>query len=115
MIERFLFNREWKVVSKWTVLTFDIAIVTLSFILAYLIRFNLSLNFDVDMLKKQIPLVWCMFVLGFLITGSYKGVVRHTGIKDVYNIFNAICLSSIGLIVCIVANRYFGFIDAFTK
>ncbi|WP_350286163.1 nucleoside-diphosphate sugar epimerase/dehydratase [uncultured Croceitalea sp.] len=114
MIERFLFNREWKVVSKWTVLTFDIAIVTLSFVLAYLIRFNLSLNFDVDMLKKQIPLVWCMFIVGFLITGSYKGVVRHTGIKDVYNIFNAICLSSIGLIVCIVANRYFGFIDAFT-
>src|SRR5690606_38102169 len=50
----------------------------------------------------------------FLISGSYRGVVRHTGIKDVYAIFNAVCLASIGAIGVVLANRYFDIFDNFT-
>jgi FlaA1/EpsC-like NDP-sugar epimerase len=53
-------------------------------------------------------------LIAFLISGSYKGVVRHTGIKDVYSIFNAICLGSIGTIVIILLNRVVGVFDNFT-
>jgi FlaA1/EpsC-like NDP-sugar epimerase len=49
-----------------------------------------------------------------LISGSYKGVVRHTGIKDVYAIFNAVCLASIGAITVVMLNRYLDFVDGFT-
>jgi len=61
-----------------------------------------------------VPLVAVIGLVAFLITGSYKGVVRHTGVKDVYNLFNAICLSSILLITVVIVNRYFKFIEDFT-
>lgn len=114
MIGRHFSSQEWKVVSKWTVLSFDMSIITVCFILAYFIRFNLSLEFDLSKLWLQVPLVCIMFLMAFLITGSYKGVIRHTGIKDIYKLFNAICLSSIGLIFFIVFNRIVEIVPDFT-
>lgn len=59
------------------------------------------------MLWKQIPLIWIAFSTGFLITGSFNLVVRHTGVKDIYKLFNAICLSSILLITAVLFIRNF--------
>ena len=88
MIKEFFFRTGQRYASKWTVLLIDLCIVSFSFILAYFIRFNLSFDFDVEQLWMQLPVVVVLFFLAFLISGSYKGVVRHTGIKDVYAIFN---------------------------
>src|SRR5690606_41028929 len=98
MIKDYFFRKGRRYASKWTVLFIDLCIVAVSFILAYFIRFNLSFDFDVKSLWTQLPVVVLLFMLAFLISGSYKGVVRHTGIKDVYAIFNAVCLASIGAI-----------------
>jgi FlaA1/EpsC-like NDP-sugar epimerase len=114
MIQKFVTNNAQRYASKWLVLFIDLIIVTFSFILSYLIRFNLTLNFEVEKLLMQLPLVICAALLSFIIVGSYKGVVRHTGVRDVYNIFNAICLSSIMVIFIVIANRQFGFLSQFT-
>nr|WP_293300175.1 nucleoside-diphosphate sugar epimerase/dehydratase [Allomuricauda sp.] len=114
MIKNYLLNNNKHYASKWTVLFIDLCIVAVSFILAYFIRFNLSFNFDVQRLWTQLPIVVLLFLAAFLISGSYKGVVRHTGIKDVYAIFNAVCLASIGTIAIILLNRYMEFVDSFT-
>lgn len=114
MIKEYFFRRGRRYASKWTVLFIDLCIVSVSFILAYFIRFNLSFNFDVQSLWTQLPVVVLLFLLAFLISGSYKGVVRHTGIKDVYAIFNAVCLASIGAIGSVLANRYMEIVDEFT-
>lgn len=114
MIKKYIFDNNKHYASKWTVLFIDLCIVSVSFILAYFIRFNLSFNFDVQKLWTQLPIVVLLFFGAFLISGSYKGVVRHTGIKDVYAIFNAICLASISTIVIILFNRYANFVDGFT-
>lgn len=114
MIKKYIFDNNKHYASKWTVLFIDLCIVSVSFILAYFIRFNLSFNFDVQKLWTQLPIVVLLFLGAFLISGSYKGVVRHTGIKDVYAIFNAICLASISTIVIILFNRYANFVDGFT-
>src|SRR5690606_2351695 len=114
MIRAYLFSKCGGYASKWTVLAIDLCIVAISFVLAYCIRFNLSFNFDVQNLWIQLPIVVVLFALSFVITGSYKGVVRHTGIKDVYAIFNAVCLASIGAIGVVMVNRYLGFVDGFT-
>tara|TARA_R110002167_G_scaffold364086_1_gene585325 strand:- start:3197 stop:4963 length:1767 start_codon:yes stop_codon:yes gene_type:complete len=53
-------------------------------------------------------------LLAFLVTGSYKGVIRHTGVRDIYNIFNAICLSSIITIFMVILNRGMNFLEDFT-
>ena len=114
MIRQYLFDNGRHHASKWTVLIIDLLIVAVSFVMAYFIRFNLSFNFDVQKLWAQLPVVLMLFLSAFLISGSYKGVVRHTGIKDVYAIFNAICLASIGVIAIILINRYFDLIEDFT-
>lgn len=105
MIKNYLNNNVTRYASKWLVLAIDIVIMIVAFILSYLIRYNLTLEFDVAQLPYQIPIVAVVAALAFLITGSYKGVVRHTGVKDVYNIFNAICLSSILMILLVLANK----------
>lgn len=114
MIREFFFKTGMRYASKWTVLIIDLCIVSVSFILAYFIRFNLSFDFDVQRLWSQLPIVVLLFLIAFLISGSYKGVVRHTGIKDVYAIFNAVCLASIGAIGVVLVNRTADLVDGFT-
>lgn len=114
MIKSYFSNSVAKYASKWLVLAIDIVIVSMSFILSYFILFNLTLNFDISKLFLQLPLVAVLSLVSFLIIGSYKGVVRHTGVRDVYNIFNAICLFSIMTILLVVVNRRLGFMDDFT-
>lgn len=114
MIKNYLINNAHRYASKWLVLAIDVVIISFSFILSYLIRFNLTLDFDISKLFIQLPIVAFIALLSFLMTGSYKGVVRHTGVRDVYNIFNAICLSSILSIFMVIVNRQFLIMDDFT-
>ncbi|WP_420399356.1 polysaccharide biosynthesis protein [Flagellimonas sp.] len=114
MIQNYLTNTVERYASKWLVLAIDVVIVAFSFVLSYFIRFNLTFNFDVDKLFVQLPWVLFIALISFLMIGSYKGVVRHTGMRDVYNIFNAICLASIFTIFLVLANRKFQLADNFT-
>ncbi|MBQ4915631.1 polysaccharide biosynthesis protein [Maribacter sp. MMG018] len=114
MIQKYLAYNSQRYASKWLVLVIDLATIGCSFVLSYLIRFNLTLNFKVENLLVQLPLVLVTALIAFLIVGSYKGVVRHTGVRDVYNIFNAVCLSSILVIFVVLANRMFGILNVFT-
>ncbi|MDE3743506.1 polysaccharide biosynthesis protein [Maribacter polysaccharolyticus] len=114
MIQNYLTNNAKRYSSKWLVLAIDLVVVGISFLLSYFIRFNLTFNFEVHSLIVQLPVVIGIAMISFLIIGSYKGVVRHTGVRDVYNIFNAICLSSIAAIFLVIINRQFGFVDGFT-
>lgn len=114
MIKNYLVSKAHRYASKWLVLAIDVFLISVSFILSYLVRFNLTLNFDTDRLWLQLPIIAVIAVISFLFTGSYKGVVRHTGVRDVYKIFNAICLSSIVTIFLVIINRQFVFMDNFT-
>ena len=114
MIHNYLTSRAQKYTSKWIVLAIDLILVAITFILSYLIRFNLTLDFDISKLVMQLPVIILISLVAFLITGSYKGVVRHTGVRDVYNIFNAICLASIITIFMIILNREMDFMEGFT-
>jgi FlaA1/EpsC-like NDP-sugar epimerase len=114
MIHNYLTSRVQKYTSKWIVLAIDLILVAITFILSYLIRFNLTLDFDISKLVMQLPIIILISLVAFLVTGSYKGVVRHTGVRDVYNIFNAICLASIITIFMIILNREMDFMEGFT-
>lgn len=114
MLRNQIFNYAHRYASKWLVLAIDIGIIFVSFILSYFIRFNLTLNFDTDRLFIQLPLVCGFALIAFLFTGSYKGVVRHTGVRDVYNIFNAVCFSSILIIILVIVNRQTKLVEGFT-
>tara|TARA_R110000751_G_scaffold210384_1_gene314096 strand:- start:5179 stop:7116 length:1938 start_codon:yes stop_codon:yes gene_type:complete len=114
MIQHYLTNRAQKYTSKWIVLAIDLMLVSITFVFSYLVRFNLTLNFDIDKLFLQLPVIMVVGLIAFLVTGSYKGVIRHTGVRDIYNIFNAICLSSIITIFMVILNREMNYMEDFT-
>ncbi len=100
--------------SRWVVFAIDITIVIHAFVLAYLVRFNMSFNFDWQHLQYQLPVAIIASGLSFLFIGSYKGIVRHTGQQDAVNIFKAISLSVVILVVLVYLNNMFGIVPQCT-
>ena len=94
-----------RIISKWLVLVIDLLMIAASFFLAYLIRFNLSINFDMSKLALQIPVVVLIALIAFLIAGSYKGVSGLAFIRDLNTILIAIGLWSVLIIALVVINR----------
>lgn len=86
MTKTFL-KRKNKYTSRWIVLLIDLSITMQAFFLAYLIRFNFKLNFSEYDMIAQMPFIFVLALISFLSVGSYKGIVRHTGIKDAINVF----------------------------
>lgn len=99
---------------SWIVLVIDLYIVLNTFILAYLIRFNFSFNFDGGQLLTQIPFVLLAAFIGFVVIGSYKGIVRHTGLRDSVNITLASILMVTILVGMEASIRFFQLISDFS-
>jgi len=102
-----------KYASRWVVLIIDLFLVCFSFVLAYAIRFNISFDFKTESFLIQIPVVVCIALLSFLAVGSYKGIVRHTGTKDIFNVFFGVSLFTFLLGFVVTVNRLFN-ISEFT-
>ncbi|MEH6748172.1 MAG: nucleoside-diphosphate sugar epimerase/dehydratase [Maribacter arcticus] len=100
--------------SKWLVFLIDIFVIGFCFFLSYLVRFNLTLSFETEKLILQLPIILLFSGISILINNSHKGVVRHTGARDVYNIFNAVCLGSILTILFVLINKKSNLINGFT-
>ncbi|MCG8183426.1 polysaccharide biosynthesis protein [Tenacibaculum piscium] len=100
--------------SRWIVLSIDIILVCISFILAYSVRFNASLNFDLNHLYYQIPFIACIALISFLIVGSYRGIVRHTGTRDAFNVFLGVSLLFLTAISIVLINNLFAIVPSFT-
>ncbi|WP_405606302.1 polysaccharide biosynthesis protein [Polaribacter sp. Asnod1-A03] len=113
MIRVFFLTVLNKYASKWVVLFIDIILILLSYVIAYSIRFNISFDFNTFNLTQQLPLVGLVSTFCFLAVGSYKGVIRHTGVKDTFNVFFAITLFSISMGILLVLNQFFGIFKNF--
>ncbi len=92
---------------RWLVLLIDTFLVLNAFFISYLIRFNFSFSFGTHHIAWQIPMVALVALLGFLITGSYKGIVRHTGFKDAMNVTFASLIITIILAILVYISRRF--------
>jgi FlaA1/EpsC-like NDP-sugar epimerase len=86
MLINYLHKISQRYASKWLVLLFDIVIITVTFFLAYLIRYNFQLDFSFKEFIQQIPYITVVAAVSLIAVGSYKGVVRFTGFKDIVNI-----------------------------
>ncbi len=103
-----------KYASKWLVLVIDITLVCISFVLAYAVRFNASLNFDLSNLYVQIPFIIAVSLVSFLTVGSYRGIIRHTGTRDAFNVFVGVTLLSMIMIFVVLVNNTFKIFPNFT-
>jgi len=114
MIRAFLLRNTNVYVSKWTVWVIDLVLVLHCLFFAYLIRFNFTLNFDSQSFELVIPFVLVLSGLSFFIVGSHKGVIRHTGEKDAFNVFLAVVLFTSLEVAIVGLNRIFGIVEGFT-
>ena len=80
--------------SKWVVFIIDICLVCISFLLTYVIRFDIRFDFDASTILPQLVLIILAAAIAFLLIGSYKGVIRHTGTRDVFNVFTGVTIFS---------------------
>ncbi|WP_339895693.1 nucleoside-diphosphate sugar epimerase/dehydratase [uncultured Algibacter sp.] len=114
MINNYFAYYSQKYASKWLVFGIDLCLILATFFLAYFIRFNFTLNFDINQFFFQIPFVLVVSALSFLVIGSFKSVIRHTGFTDVVNVFKSIALMSLTCAVVILLNRLTGVVPGFT-
>jgi len=103
--------------SRGYVLAFDVLLVICALIIIPFLRF--FPNFDklvlADIFNKSV-FILLLFIIGFLITGSYKGLIRYTDFRDIEQIskttlwvFITICI--IKLLINNVAE--YRFLDAY--
>jgi FlaA1/EpsC-like NDP-sugar epimerase len=90
-------------VPYWLVFALDMAIVAGAFCLSYFLRFNFSLDFDLNQLQHQLPVAVFAAALSFLSLGTFKNAIRYTGFSDIIALFKSVVLMImlIGLFVAI--------------
>ena len=103
-----------KYASRWLVLCIDVFLVCFSFILSYIIRFDFSFDFKIERFYNQLPLVFIVALVSFLFVGSYKGIIRHTGTKDVFNVFFGVTIFSLSISFIVIVNQLFLVFEIFT-
>jgi FlaA1/EpsC-like NDP-sugar epimerase len=99
------FLKDLRILPRWVIVSLDSLILFQSTFFAYLVRFN----FDLELVEKSNAVSGSLIFSGLafgvmLLTKSYKGIVRHTGLKDSVNIFKTVIIS---FFIVFVAN--FGF------
>ncbi|MCF8273432.1 MAG: polysaccharide biosynthesis protein [Flavobacteriaceae bacterium] len=114
MIKHYFAYYSQKYASKWLVLAIDLTTVLVTFFITYVIRFNFTLDFDNNQFLIQLPLLLLIATTSFLLVGSYKSVIRHTGFTDVMNLFKSVALMTFMTIFLVVFNRVTELIPDFT-
>ncbi|MBK9292054.1 MAG: polysaccharide biosynthesis protein [Bacteroidetes bacterium] len=79
-----------KFLSRWIVFIFDSVTVYATFILANLIRHNFEyIALNPYTVERQSIIVLVLYLTGFLLTDSYRGIIRLTGMADALRLFKA--------------------------
>lgn len=106
LIEKLLKFMAAKILSRWVILSKDIIIVWLSFMFAYVLRFNFVLT-DVFLYEniRNSFIFLAVFIGYFLIFKSYLGIIRHTSISDAVRLFEAVTASSVTLIAFVIIDQ----------
>ncbi|WP_372937980.1 polysaccharide biosynthesis protein [Seonamhaeicola sp.] len=114
MIRNYFTSLSQRYASKWLVFFIDLSVVLATLFVAYLIRFNFTLNFDTKQFLLQVPFMALVSAISFLLVSSHKSVIRHTGFTDVVNVFKAVTLIATIASVAIIINRMTLFVPSFT-
>ncbi len=93
---------------RWIIFSIDTGICFVSISLAYLLRFNFRIPYNVySTLYFVIPFVVSVRALSFIISRTYAGIVRYTGTKDAERIFIVILAGTLFFIIADFINYFF--------
>jgi FlaA1/EpsC-like NDP-sugar epimerase len=97
---------------RWLVFLQDHLAVYFSFLFAYLLRFNFVLgDFSFSKALQHGLIVVGVYGLFALIFRTYSGLIRHTTIIDIFNVFIATSASFLTLLCISFIGRYMGYSD----
>jgi FlaA1/EpsC-like NDP-sugar epimerase len=82
--------------------------VVQTYIVANLLYYNFKLKIYDTFLFHQIPFIILVAFISFILVGSHKGIIRHTGINDALNIFIATSIIAFITTLTIYINRNLG-------
>jgi len=93
---------------RWMVFTIDSGAVLVTFIFSYLLRFNLEPKAVVfDVAFRQSIIVLAVYMAFMLIFKPYAGLIRHTTIKDTFNLFITATSALVTLFAVSIFTRHF--------
>ncbi len=94
---------------KWMVFVLDNLAVFLTFLFAYILRFNFVLSdFELNLAIYQAFIAVSIYAAFALVFRSYSGLIRHTTIIDIFNVFIATSFSLMALLGLTLLNRKIG-------
>jgi FlaA1/EpsC-like NDP-sugar epimerase len=94
-----------RVLPRWIIILIDLIILFFSSLLAFLLRFNFDYSkLDGFEVNKGILIFTFFSFVSSLITRSYAGIVRYTGIQDSIRILGTVLMGSV---LTIIANYVF--------
>ncbi len=100
MIDILLKRFSERFLSRWLILAFDMLVVLGLYPLAALIRYNFEFGaLDFEVIHYRNLIVATLYLLAFLYTKSYRGVIRQTGLRDAYLVFKSVVIAFGGLMV----------------
>lgn len=92
------FVRNLRIIPRWVVIIIDVSLIAFSALLGYLLRFNFSLHeLNAFHFEVGVLLYTSCGIVSILITDSYKGIIRYTGIQDSARIF-MMSMLNVGLV-----------------
>ncbi len=107
MIKSIVNSYSSRFLSSWLVLVFDISTIATTFVIAYFIRYNFNyLQIDPFEVQVQAVVITTVYSLFFLLFRSYSGILRHTGLSDVFGILKA---TGFSFVLLLIANVFLTF------
>jgi FlaA1/EpsC-like NDP-sugar epimerase len=101
-------------IPRWIIFFIDLVICFFSIVIAFLVRFNFSVpkELSTEAIYFVFYTILGIRLVSFLISGTYKGIVKHTSSKDSQRIFITITSGSL-LFVIINLIYFYGINDTF--
>lgn len=88
MLRKLILRNTDRFLSHWLVLIFDLMIILVTFQASVFLRYNFEYtHIPPGMIYYKLPLIMAAYLIGFMISKSHIGVIRHTGISDAVAIF----------------------------
>lgn len=98
---------------RWMVFAFDGSVVFVTFLFAYVLRFNFILEFPLGTALRQGLVVVGVFSVFELIFRAFAGLIRHTTIKDIFNVLLTTTSALAVLLVITLAGKISFWHEAF--
>ncbi len=99
--------RKLKILPRWVIILIDCSFILFSTLTGYLLRFNFSSSdLTINHFKQGLLIYTACGFLSILTTGSYRGIIRYTGLQDGVRIFFMLLLN-IALVAAINLITFF--------